>query len=57
MVNSIGAPVADASVTFDFDVNGKKQSTLVQTTESAGWTPFAVADIEIPFGRGVCCNM
>jgi hypothetical protein len=49
--------VADASVTFDFDVNGEKHSTLIRTTDSTGWTPFTVADLEIPFGGGVGCNM
>lgn len=57
VVNNTGEPVAAAFVTFDFYVNAKKQITLVRTTDSTGWTSFAVADLEIPFSGYVGCNM
>jgi hypothetical protein len=48
VVNSSGEPVENVSVTFVVEVNGAIHSSLVRTTDSTGWTSFAVADFLLP---------
>lgn len=51
VVNSSGEPVFNVSVTFDVDINGKIHSSLVRTTDSTGWTSFAVVEFLIPLNE------
>ena len=55
VINGTGEPVAGASVTFDFRITGNKKNTIVRTTDSTGWTDFAVESLKIPDqGYGYC---
>ena len=55
--NSTGESVTNASVTFEFGVNGKILSTLIRTTDSTGWTSFAVANVLIPEEGEAFCKI
>ena len=48
VVNSTGKPLEGVSVTFEFSVYGTLENTLVRTTDSTGWTSFAVHSTSIP---------
>lgn len=55
VVNSTDQPVEGVSVTFEFGVNGNVQKSLVRSTDSSGWTAFAVESVDIPeLGYGNC---
>ena len=48
VVNSTGEPLEGVSVTFEFSVYGNLENTLIRTTDSTGWTSFAVHSTSIP---------
>jgi hypothetical protein len=55
--NSSGEPAIGASVSFEIAVNGIVEDTLVRTTDSTGWTSFAVNTVNIPDNGFASCNV
>ena len=51
VVNGSGEPVENVSVTFDVAIGGNIHSSIVRTTDSTGWTPFAVAELLLPLNE------